>query len=108
LKIPKVKTVILRNKEKIKIGQKEKKVYSVSSSVADSTASAALVVSSTGAPLAARLATTPSLVTGVYAPPANVKSHLLHFQMPTLSRLTRLKPHCGHLWGFLSSVITLM
>jgi hypothetical protein len=97
------------NKQKHKkIKLKEMKVYSVaSSSVADSTDSTALVVSSTGAPLAARLATTPSFVTGVYAPPAKVYSHLLHFQMPTLSRLTRVKPHCGHLCGFLSSVITL-
>jgi len=69
---------------------------------------ASLVASSTGMPLAARLATTPSLVTGVYAPPAKVKLHLLHFQTPTLSRFTRTKPQFGHLCGFLSSVITFM
>src|SRR3972149_1106479 len=60
-----------------------------------------------GAPFAARLATIPSLVVGVYAPPVNVKPHFLHFQTPTLSRLTFAKPHCGHLCAFLSSTITL-
>lgn len=90
------------NKQKLKENRK-KEVYSVSSSAA----ATAFAVSSAGAPFAARLATTPSFVTGVYAPPVNVKPHFLHFQTPTLSRLTLAKPHCGHLCSFFSSVITL-
>jgi predicted PP-loop superfamily ATPase len=57
-----------------KIGEEE--VYSVSSSAVDSTAASAfaasLVTSSTGRPFAARLATVPNFVAGVYAPPVKV------------------------------------
>ena len=66
-----------------KANKKRKKAYAVSAAV--------------DTLLAARLATTPSLVTGVYAPPVKVKLHFLHFQTPTLSRLTLAKPHWGHL-----------
>jgi len=88
--------VINKNLKKQKIKVKKEKVYSVSSSVADSTA-AVFGASSTGAPFAARLAITPSFVTGVYAPPVKVYSHFLHFQTPTLTRLTFMKPQLGHL-----------
>jgi hypothetical protein len=79
-----------KTNKKLKKGKQKKGRYSLSSATA-------FAVSSAGAPLAARLATIPSFVTGVYAPPVNVKPHFLHFQTPTLSRLTLAKPHCGHL-----------
>jgi len=71
---------------KIKI--EKKVVYSVYSSVTGSAGLgvAAFAASSAVKPFAARLAIAPSLVAGVYAPPANVKLHLPHFQTPTLSR----------------------
>ncbi len=97
------------NKLKRKQSEEERNAYWVSSSVAGSTeeaVAASFVTSSTGKPLAARFATAPIFVVGVYAPPANVYSHLPHCQTPTLFRLTRTKPQLGHRCGFLSSVIT--
>ena len=86
---------------------REREVVQAFSSSASSCASS-FTTSSTGAPLAERLAITPSFVTGVYAPPVYVNPHFRHFQTPTLSLLTLGKPHWGHLCGFFISVITLM
>jgi hypothetical protein len=73
-----------------------------------SVSSFGFIASSINPPLAKRLATTPSFVVGVYAPPVNVKPHFLQPQTPTLTLLTLGNPHCGHLCGFFISVITLM
>ncbi len=53
--------------------------------------------------LAERLAVKPSFVAGTYAPPLNLKPHLLHIHIPTLSRLTDLELHCGQTCFFLIS-----
>src|SRR5712664_313918 len=47
-------------------------------------------------PLVALAAISPSLVCGVYAPPANLYPHFLQCQTPTLQRLTVLNMHLGH------------
>jgi hypothetical protein len=74
---------------KLKRRKRGQKHYSASSPAP------VLRASSTGAPLATRFATTPSLVAGTYAPPVNVKPHFRHFQTPTLCLRTRRAPHCG-------------
>ena len=50
----------------------------------------------------------PSLVEGVYAPPANLYPHFLQFQMPTLTRLTDGLAQLGHLWAALAVAIILL
>ena len=56
--------------------------------------------------LAARSAISPSLVAGEYAPPANLYPHRPQSHIPTDSRLTDVRWHCGHSWEALSPVKT--
>jgi hypothetical protein len=58
--------------------------------------SSSVTTASVGKPLAARLATSPSLVEGTYAPPVNTAPHFPQFQTPTLRRRTEAEPHLGH------------
>ena len=57
-------------------------------------------------PLAERLAVSPSFVAGTYAPPVNLRPHLAHTHMPTLSRRTDLELHCGQMCFCLISEMT--
>jgi hypothetical protein len=71
---------------KINKTKDKRKSYALSSSTG-------FAAASTTSPFAARFATPPSFVAGIYAPPVKVKLHFPHCQMPTLLRLTFTKPH---------------
>jgi hypothetical protein len=73
-------------KQKPKETKGKEKSYALSSSTG-------FAVDSAISPFAARFATTPSFVDGMYAPPVKVKLHFPHCQMPTLLRFTLTKPH---------------